>query len=326
MSAAFGAPGGRRISTRGWLLSAPLLLIAIVPFFANMEAASRHGTTFTRDWAADLLNSVEPYGVLVTDGDNDTFPLWYAQEVEGIRKDVVVACSCLLETDWNVRDVIRRPIYPYDSLRGPAIYLHHIWPKPSGPPLKMTMAQADAVPGYIEIQKPTVFRKDSIQAVIKPGILSRGQIVVLHLIQDAYPDRPIYFSSRNTPDGLGLGSHLVAQGVAQKLVMQTVVPSRDTVNTPLGPIDVPRSLALWTTVYRAPAELVKEGQWVDRASVGIPYHYILVGYYLANATAQSGDRNAAAQLMHTVELMAKAAGLARSQQGGAQGEDQGTDR
>jgi hypothetical protein len=326
MPAAPDAPGGRGISTRGWLLSAPVLLIAIIPFFANMKAASRRGMTFTRDWAADLLNSVEPYGILVTDGDNDTFPLWYAQEVEGIRKDVVVACSCLLETDWNVRDVIRRPIYPYDSVRGPAIYLHHAWPRPSGPPLRMTIAQADAIPGYIEIQKPTEFRKDSIVALLKPGILSRGQLVILHLIQDAYPERPVYFSSRATPDALGLGSHVVSQGVAEKLVMHTVVPSRDTVNTPLGPMDVPRSLALWTTVYSAPAELIKEGEWVDRASVGIPYHYILVGYYLANAAAQVGDRNTAAQIMQSVEQMAKAAGLTRSQQSGAQGQDQGTDR
>jgi hypothetical protein len=303
-----------RISTRAWLLAAPLLLLAFVPLFANMHAASRRGQTFTRDWAADLLNSVEPYGILVTDGDNDTFPLWYAQEVEGIRKDVVVACSCLLETDWNVRDVIRRPIYPYDSVAGPAIYRNHVWPKPSGPPLKMTMAQADAVPPYIEVQKSTVFSKDSIVATLKPGILSRGQLVILHMIQDGYPERPVFFSSSNTPDALGLGPHLLAVGLAQKLVMRTVVPSRDTINTPIGMMDVPRSLALWTSVYRGPHELIKEGQWVDKASAGIAYHYVLVGYYLAAAVAQLGDKPTADRLMQTVGLMAHAAGLERAQQ------------
>ena len=312
----------RRITTRGWLLSAPILLLAAVPFFANQHAASRRGQRFTRDWAADLLNSVEPYGILVTDGDNDTFPLWYAQEVEGIRKDVVVACSCLLETDWNVRDVIRRPIFPYDSVAGPAIYRHQVWPKPSGPPLKLTIPQADAIPGYIEIQKPTIFKKDSIEATLKPGILSRGQLVILHFIQDAYPERPIYFSSRSTPEALGLGAHVLTQGVAQKLVMRTLVPSRDTVNTPLGLMDVPRSLELWTTVYQAPAQLVREGQWVDRASAGIVYHYVLVGYYLGNAVAQLGDKSTATSILQQVEQMARAGGLERSQQGGAQGTDQ----
>ncbi|HEY8309359.1 MAG TPA: DUF2723 domain-containing protein, partial [Gemmatimonadaceae bacterium] len=76
-----------------WLAASPLLLLAIVPLFGNWSTASRHGQTDTRDFAHDLLESVEPYGVLITVGDNDTFPLWYAQEVEGIRQDVTVLCT-----------------------------------------------------------------------------------------------------------------------------------------------------------------------------------------------------------------------------------------
>ena len=303
----------RRIPTRAWLLASPLLLIAVIPFFANFRPASRARTFFTRDWAVDLLNTVEPYGILITDGDNDTFPLWFAQEVEGVRKDVLVACSCLLETDWNVRDMIRRPIYPYDAARGPAIFRNGTWTRPSGPPLKLTMAEADAIPSYIELQQPRVFTKDSIVATIKAGILTRGQLVILQFIKDSFPERPIFFSSRSTPDALGLGAHLLVQGLAVKLVMGTPRASRDTLNTPIGLFDVPRSKALWTTVYVGPQQLAQEGQWVDRASAGIPLHYVLVGYYLANALTQLGNKDLAASIMHTVEQMAHAASLERDQ-------------
>ena len=103
---------------RSWLIASPVALMAVIPLFGNAGSAPRSRHEATRDFAADMLNSVEPYGVLVTVGDNDTFPLWYAQEVEGIRRDVVVANTSLLNTDWYVRQLIRRPVYEYDAPRG----------------------------------------------------------------------------------------------------------------------------------------------------------------------------------------------------------------
>src|SRR5436190_13343589 len=129
-----------------WRMSSPVLLLAAVPLFANWKYASRAGHHDTRDFAADILNSVEPYGVLVTVGDNDTFPLWYAQEVEGIRRDVIVANTSLANTDWYARQVVRRPIYEYDAAKGPAIYRGKTWVKPKTPPLAMTMDEADSIP------------------------------------------------------------------------------------------------------------------------------------------------------------------------------------
>ena len=58
------------------MISAPVLLLGVLPLVGNWRQASRAGETATREWAHDLLNSVEPYGIHLTLGDNDTFPLW----------------------------------------------------------------------------------------------------------------------------------------------------------------------------------------------------------------------------------------------------------
>jgi hypothetical protein len=84
----------------GYRKAAPVLLIAGIPLVLNWPWASRARDYSARDWAYNLLMSVEPYGVLFTNGDNDTFPLWYIQEVEGIRQDVTVIVTSYLNIDW----------------------------------------------------------------------------------------------------------------------------------------------------------------------------------------------------------------------------------
>ena len=293
-------------SRRSFMRAAPILLIALVPLVANWKYASRAGHYFTDQWARDYLNSLEPYAIVITNGDNDTFPLWYAQEVEGVRKDVTVAVTSYLATDWFARQLIRRPIADYDAAKGPAIYRNQVWKKPAGPPLKMTYAEADAIPEYIQIAEPQVFRQGNITLNIQPGYLVRDQLVLLRLIKDAFPERPIYVSTGGG-QGLGLEPYLVSQGFVQKLVDHPITESPSTPRISGLFIDLDRSKALWDTVYHAPEALMKEGDWIDRASIGIPYTYAFTGAVLAEGMSRKGDERAATAIMDRVKRIVKAA-------------------
>jgi hypothetical protein len=297
---------------KSWIFASWILVLAIVPLFANWTAASRAGQTDTRDFAHDLLDSVEPYGVLITVGDNDTFPLWYAQEVEGIRKDVVVANTSLLNTDWYVRQLIRRPVYEYDAAKGPAIYRGKEWKKPSGPPLNMTIDEANALPPTMDIRQPQLFKKAGIEATVQPQMLVKADIIVLRMIHDAFPDRPIYFSrtAGGYPQSLGLGRYLLSQGLARKLMPEAPVSGRDTLLIPgEGFLDVKRSEWLWENDFEGPASLAARNGWVDRASVGIPYLYIASAATLAEAEQRLGNSAAADSLVADAKAIAKATGL-----------------
>jgi hypothetical protein len=289
--------------TRRWAMSAPVLALGLLPLVGNWRQASRAGETATREWAHDLLNSVEPYGIIVTLGDNDTFPLWYAQEVEGVRRDVTVAVTSLLNTDWYPRALVRRPIEAYDAARGPLPYRGLSWPLPARPILSMTTAQLDAIPQYVDVREPQLFQHGGIRAVVDPrrleyGVPVRSDLIVLQLLKENLGVRPVYLS-RTTGgylQALGLEPYGLVQGLATKIEGHPLASSADTVRVPgIGHVDLPRSLALWKG-YGAPKAIIARGDWVDRPSVSIPTTYVGTALLLGEALERKGQAVAAERI------------------------------
>ena len=245
-----------RMSGRSLLATSPVLGLALIPLVLNFGWASRAGDHAARDWAYNLLMSVEPYGVIFTNGDNDTFPLWYAQEVEGVRRDVTVAVTSYLNTDWYVKQLrdLTRPCQPgQDPDADPTLILcqRPYTAENTGAMYTHDPAEAEAagkvpilLPEPVRLPSRGMFRDDLSDATIEQvaglydslregkaydlGLLTArmagGQLLypwhqfTLAAIANSLGDRPVYFASAGSPSvAFGISQHVVRQGLAFQL-------------------------------------------------------------------------------------------------------------
>ncbi|HLU24074.1 MAG TPA: DUF2723 domain-containing protein, partial [Longimicrobiales bacterium] len=242
---------------RPWTLASPVLAVALVPLVLNWSWASRANDYVARDWAYNLLMSVEPYAVLFTNGDNDTFPLWYLQEVEGIRRDVTVIVTSYLNTPWYVKQIrqLTTPCppgvdpdadptriicqRPYRGEGSPELYPMAASPAigdrsgqeltdlapgqrpPTRSVFQLTDEQIDEIAATLPFvtRDPLAFRAGAIESTIPAGtIMIPADIFMTAIITAAVDDRPIYFASTTSAyEKLNLWDFLIRQGVAFKL-------------------------------------------------------------------------------------------------------------
>ena len=91
------------------------LFVPIQMASQNWDDHNRSNRKIARDFGFNYLATCEPNAIIFTNGDNDTFPLWYAQEVEGFRTDVRVCNLSYLQTDWYI-DQMKRQAYESEPL------------------------------------------------------------------------------------------------------------------------------------------------------------------------------------------------------------------
>lgn len=105
-----------QMAVGGLVLTITLLVAPALMARENWDDHTRAKRYTARDFAYNYLNSCAPNAILFTNGDNDTFPLWYLQEVEGVRTDVRIINLSLLNTDWYINQMKRKA---YDGLPVP---------------------------------------------------------------------------------------------------------------------------------------------------------------------------------------------------------------
>jgi hypothetical protein len=277
-------------------LAPALLLVALVPLALNWSRASRrHGpdARLAADFAYDLLNSAPPYGVLFTYGDNDTFPLWWAQEVEGIRQDVTVVCLALANTDWYMRQLRDNPVRPVVPAQVPVLWRDSIPEAPTWPLHGMTDSMiAAAMHGYLVGETSELRLGPVVRTLTEGSVLYPNELVSLSVVQHNAGRRPLVWSITAGSGFAGLGSYVVQRGLGFELGTSppdTTDPDLDLRRIAGAPLHLPDTEQLVYRTYRYAGLLERGASGLDPTSASAAASLALPVVQLVYAHEARGD-------------------------------------
>jgi tetratricopeptide (TPR) repeat protein len=253
-----------------------VVLCGAIPLFANYKEHNRGNLWVPWDYAYNLLMSCEPNAILFTNGDNDTFPLWFAQEVAGIRKDVRVVNLSLGNTDWYIKQMLdNEPILKLsydragidrDMVLSEKNFEHpsqriEFWVKKAEQAIPTLARQIEILEAKLdsldlgegdEIAEDLFKRKLWLQTYTalkewgeprKHGIMQTQYKLVMDLTMNN-PDKPIHVSTTvGLSNAVGLDKYMVQKGMVWDLTKGDLTPSKDS-------MDIDRTAYLVDSVFR----------------------------------------------------------------------------